>query len=59
MIDGKKWTSETYFHEGGIGGEGMIKELRPLLPNALWSMFAKNLIQNKYAKDTVTAFLSI
>ena len=60
MIDGKqKWTSGRYIHEGGIEGEGMVKELRPLLPNVLQSMFAKNLIQNKYAKDTVTAFLSI
>ena len=36
MIDGKKnWTSGKYIHEGGIEGEGMVKELRPLLPNNL------------------------
>ena len=46
----QKWTSGRYIHESGIEGEGMVKELRPLLHNALQSMFAKNLIQNKYTK---------
>ena len=60
MIDGKKnWTSGKYIHEGGIEGEGMVKELRPLLPNNLRKDFAVNLIKKIYNKNGIETFLSI
>ena len=57
MIDGKKnWTSGKYIHEGGIEGEGMVKELRPLLPNNLRNDFAVNLIKKNIIKMVLRHF---
>ena len=57
MIDGKrKWTSGRYIHEGEKEGEGMIKDLRPLLPNTLGKTFGVNLIENKYRNDSLQVF---
>ena len=40
----KEYDSGRYVHEGGPEGEGIVKELRPLVPAGLKDRFAKNLI---------------
>ena len=40
----KEYKSARYVHEGGPEGEGIVKELRPLVPAGLKDKFAKNLI---------------
>lgn len=40
----KQYDSARYVHEGGPEGEGIVKELRPLIPAGLKDNFSKNLI---------------
>ena len=42
----KEYNSARYVHEGGPEGEGIVKELRPLVPAGLKDHFAKNLIDS-------------
>lgn len=42
----KEYNSGRYVHEGGPEGEGIVKELRPLVPAGLKDRFAKNLIDS-------------
>jgi hypothetical protein len=45
------------FYEGGIEGEGMVKELRPLCPNAVRAGWPLNLI-NAYNRQNILASLT-
>jgi hypothetical protein len=44
-------------YEGGIEGEGMVKELRPLCPNAVKSQWSLNLM-NAYNRQTILASMT-